>query len=117
MRTIKKTNSPLPENIEFSYNNPNRYYRNEGNRQFRTLSPINYPIRYERMSSHEYENIDENYENNFYNESGRNYSNFVYPQRRDEPIMIYEGNDDDDIRDNNGYELYRRGQRMVRSNY
>ena len=117
MRTIKKTNSPFPENIEFSYNNPNRYYRNEGNRQFRTLSPINYPIRYERMPSYEYENIDENYENNFYNEGGRNHSNIVHPQRRDERIMIYEGNDDDDIRDNNGYELYRRGQRMVRSNY
>ena len=118
MRTIKETNSPFSENIEFSYNNTNRYFRNERNKNkgFRTLSPSIYPNTYERQH-YEYENRDRNYENNYNNEQRKNYSNLIYPQRRrDEPMMIVEENENVN-RDNNAYEQYRRGQRMVRSDY
>ena len=118
MRTIKETNSPFPENIEFSYNNSNRYFRNERNRNkgFRTLSPQRYQNIYERQQ-YEYENRDRNYENNYNNEGRKNYSSLIYPQRRrDEPMKMAKENENIN-RDNNTYEQYRRGQRMVRSDY
>lgn len=118
MRTIKETNSPFPENIEFSYNNTNRYFRNERNRNkgFRTLSPQSYPNIYERQQ-YVNENRDRNYENNYNNEGRKKYSSLIYPQRRrDEPMIIVKENENVN-RDNNTYEQYRRGQRMVRNDY
>ena len=80
------------------------------------MSPQRYPNIYERQQ-YEYENRDRNYENNYINEGRKNYSSLIYPQRRrDEPMIMVKENENIN-RDNNTYEQYRRGQRMVRSDY